>query len=79
PAKSKSIGQYQIPLDIREPYLQSLMNLWRGALEPDTAEPIAYRDEGTAMCDDIYQFLQFLQQEPIPLTADGGMYKRYQA
>jgi hypothetical protein len=78
PAKSKTAGQYQIPLDIREPYLQAWLHRLEAGQERPCAEPAAYRDEGTAICDDIFQFLQFLQQEPIPLTADGGMYKRYQ-
>lgn len=78
PAKSKLIGQYQIPFDIREPYLQAWLKSWNGDSEERLREPSAYRDEGSALCDDIYQFLQFLQREPIPLTADGGMYKRYQ-
>ncbi|MGQ7276796.1 hypothetical protein ACT91Q_02385 [Brevibacillus thermoruber] len=76
PAKSRTAGQYQIPLDMREPYLQAWLDKWRDTVT--AAEPTAYRDEGTALCDDIMQFLQFLQQEPVPLTADGAMYKRYQ-
>ncbi|MFY0543080.1 hypothetical protein [Brevibacillus sp. H7] len=78
PAKSKTVGQYQIPSDIREPYLQAWLDKWQRETSPFAQEPGAYRDEGTALCDDIMQFLQFLQQEPIPLTSDGGMYKRYQ-
>ncbi|WP_139489149.1 hypothetical protein [Brevibacillus dissolubilis] len=78
PAKGNLIGQYQIPADLREPYIQAWLTLWRGQQEPIPYEPLAYRDEGTAMCDDIMLFLQFLAKEPVPLTADGGMYKRYQ-
>lgn len=78
PAKNKTVGQYQIPLDIREPYLQAWLEKWRQENEMIVQEPDAYRDEGTALCDDIMQFLQFLQQEPVPLTAEGGMYKRHQ-
>lgn len=78
PAKMKTVGQYQIPLDIREPYLQAWLEKWREKHPLIVQEPGAYRDEGTALCDDIMQFLQFLQQEPVPLTAEGGMYKRHQ-
>lgn len=78
PAKSKTVGQYQIPLDIREPYLQAWLTKWRESNAFFHPGPQAYRDEGTALCDDIMQFLQFLQQEPVPLTAEGGMYKRHQ-
>ncbi|QRG69929.1 hypothetical protein [Brevibacillus choshinensis] len=78
PAKSKTVGQYQIPLDIREPYLHGWLEKWRTEYELHANGPDAYRDEGTALCDDIMQFLQFLQQEPVPLTAEGGMYKRHQ-
>jgi hypothetical protein len=77
PAKGRTAGQYQCPQDLREPYLQAWLKLCKGDGAAD-AEPAVYRDEGTAMCDDLYQFLRFLGQEPIPLTADGGMYKRYQ-
>jgi hypothetical protein len=79
PAKSKTVGLYQIPLDIREPYLQTWLEHWRGEVEERTFEPDVYRDEGTALCDDIVQFLQFLHREPVPLTAEGGMYKRFQS
>ncbi|MFD2371749.1 hypothetical protein ACFSO0_17640 [Brevibacillus sp. GCM10020057] len=78
PAKSKTVGMYQIPSDIREPYLQGWLERWRGEHRLVTPGPKAYRDEGTALCDDIMQFLQFLQQAPLPLTAEGGMYKRHQ-
>ncbi|MGZ0053233.1 hypothetical protein [Brevibacillus gelatini] len=78
PAQSKTIGQYQIPLDIREPYIQAWLDQWREQNELVVPGPEAYRDEGTALCDDIMQFLQFLQREPVPLTAEGGMYKRHQ-
>ena len=79
PAKGKTAGQYQIPQDLREPYLKAWLNGKRESGEQAVTEPAAYRDEGTAMCDDLYRFLRFLQAEPVPLTADGGMYKRYQA
>jgi hypothetical protein len=79
PAKGRTVGQYQIPHDLREPYLQAWLKMRKGTNEPSAMEPTAYRDEGTAMCDDLYQFLRFLEQEPVPLTADGGMYKRYQS
>jgi len=78
PVKSKTVGEYQVPLDIRERYLQAWLEQWQQNADSQGEEPDAYRDEGTALCDDIMQFLQFLQQEPVPLTADGGMYKRYQ-
>ncbi|QQE72740.1 hypothetical protein KDJ56_12260 [Brevibacillus composti] len=78
PAKTKAVGQYQVPHDIREPLLQAWLLRWQNEAEPFAAEPEAYRDEGTALVDDIMQFLQFLQREPVPLTADGSMYKRYQ-
>jgi hypothetical protein len=79
PANGKTVGQYRIPLDIREPYLQAWLEKWRGGTGEEPAAPDAYRDEGTALCDDIVQFLQFLQREPVPLTAEGGMYKRFQS
>lgn len=78
PAKGKTIGQFQIPTDLREPYLQGwLQKTGRDGALADPPE--AYRDEGTAMCDDLMIFLRFLGQEPVPLTADGGMYRRYQS
>ncbi len=77
PAKHKQVGQYQVPADIREPYIQMWLELWL-ADQTVADELPAYRDEGSAMSADIYQFLAFLSKEPVPLTADGGMYKRYQ-
>ncbi|USG63493.1 hypothetical protein NDK47_15035 [Brevibacillus ruminantium] len=78
PAKTRAVGQYQVPQDIREPLLSAWLRKWQAEAKPFLSEPEAYRDEGTALVDDIMQFLQFLQREPVPLTADGGMYKRYQ-
>ncbi len=79
PAKGKTVGQYQIPQDLREPYLKAWLNGKLDEAEWKGTQPAAYRDEGTAMSDDLYQFLRFLEREPVPLTADGGMYKRYQS
>ncbi|WP_019122432.1 hypothetical protein [Brevibacillus massiliensis] len=76
PAKGKTVGQFQVPRDIREPYLSAWLE--QQELRRLQEAPAVYRDEGTALCDDIYQFLRFLAQEPVPLTSDGGMYKRYQ-
>jgi len=79
PVKNKTVGEYQIPLDIREPYLQAWLEKWRQRYGPSIVQELAcYRDEGTALCEDILQFLQFLQREPVPLTTEGGMYKRHQ-
>lgn len=79
PVKNKTVGQYQIPQDIREPYLQAWLERWRQRYAQGADFDLeAYRDEGTALCDDIMQFLQFLQRQPVPLTAEGGMYKRHQ-
>ncbi len=79
PAKSSVGGQFQVPVDIREPYLKEWLGHWQAEAGEEETSPLAYRDEGTALCDDIWQFLQFLSKEPVPLTADGGMYKRYQS
>ncbi len=81
PAKGNAAGQFQVPVDIREPYVQAWLDNWRkqcGKGGVTSVSVLAYRDEGTAMCDDMYQFLRFMQKEPIPLTADGGMYRRFQ-
>lgn len=79
PAKGKTVGQYQIPQDLREPYLKAWLKGKMVAEENAGLAPSAYRDEGFAMCDDLYQLLRFLEREPVPLTAEGGMYKRYLA
>jgi len=77
PAKGKMQGQFQVPTDLREPYIQAWIQLWQEKNE-QKHHPVAFRDEGSALCDDVYRFLQFLQKEPVPLTADGAMYRRYQ-
>lgn len=78
PAKGTGAGQYQTPHDLREPYIYAWLESQTKDWQADMVEPLGYRDEGTALCDDMLQFLRFLEAEPIPLTADGGMYKRYQ-
>ncbi|UFJ42762.1 hypothetical protein LOK74_09815 [Brevibacillus humidisoli] len=78
PVKGAQSGEFQAPIDLREPYVRVWLESRRGDNTESLPEPKAYRDEGTAACDDIYLFLQFLEKAPIPLTTDGGMYKRYQ-
>lgn len=81
PAKGNVQGQFQVPVDLREPYVQAWLDIWKkqeNRVATDQRDILAYRDEGSAMCDDMYQLLRFLQSEPVPLTAEGGMYKRYQ-
>ncbi|MGO0061029.1 hypothetical protein ACTID9_13600 [Brevibacillus fluminis] len=78
PAKNKPIGQYQVPADIREPYIREWISRWKLTQPEEETEVPAYRDEGHALVDDCYRFLSFLGKEPVPLTGDGGMYKRYQ-
>lgn len=78
PAKNKPVGQYQVPLDIREPYIHQWISQWKQAQPEEEREVLAYRDEGHALVDDCYKFLSFLSSEPVPLTGDGSMYKRYQ-
>ncbi|MBO8162983.1 MAG: hypothetical protein H0Z34_04570 [Brevibacillus sp.] len=78
PLKGAYSEQFQVPVDLREPFLAAwLKNRCEGDTTA-TTQPAAYRDEGTAACDDLYLFLSFLQKEPVPLTAEGSMYKRYQ-
>lgn len=78
PAKNKPVGQYQVPVDIREPYIQNWVSQWKLAHGEETQEVLAYRDEGHALVEDIHKFLTFLTAAPVPLTSDGSMYKRYQ-
>lgn len=78
PQKGKAISQFNVPSDLREPYIQAGLNLWKAHCSLKDALS-AYRDEGTAIFDDILVFLQFISREPVPLTAEGGMYKRYQS
>ncbi|MGD8189225.1 hypothetical protein ACQCN2_04405 [Brevibacillus ginsengisoli] len=81
PAKGGATGQFQVPNDLREPYVQALLDSWKlksplGSRQAETV--LAYRDEGVAACDDLLQILRFIGNEPIPLTAEGGMYRRFQ-
>lgn len=81
PAKGSATGQFQVPNDLREPYVQALLNNWKQSRHQEsqlTETVLAYRDEGVAACDDLLQILRFMESEPIPLTAEGGMYRRYQ-
>ncbi|WP_126427266.1 hypothetical protein [Brevibacillus marinus] len=78
PAKGALHGQFQVPSDLREPYVRTWLELRRLSGAGGAPAVDSFRDEGTAACDDIHLFLAFLEKEPIPLTAEGGMYKRYQ-
>lgn len=79
PVKGTPGGQFQVPTDLRDPYVRTWLELKREAGIFDPVQDVeSFRDEGTAACDDLYLFLVFLEKEPIPLTTEGGMYKRYQ-
>lgn len=77
PAKGRLQGQFEIPVDIRELYVQTWIQHLPG-IKVQNEVPSAYRDEGTALLDDMLILLRFLQNEPVPLTQDGGMYRRFQ-
>ncbi|WP_232696362.1 hypothetical protein [Brevibacillus daliensis] len=76
PAKGRLQGQFIIPEDLRELYLQNWIK--HLTVYEQSTQPLAYRDEGMALLDDTLVFLRFLEKEAVPLTADGGMYRRYQ-
>lgn len=67
---------FHVPQDLKRRFSDVLTGQFKQSLKI-TDEPHVYRDEQLLIVDDIYLFLTFISQEQeIPLTVEGSMYKR---
>ncbi|WP_090821785.1 hypothetical protein [Paenibacillus sp. yr247] len=67
---------FHVPHDLKRRFSDVLTNQFKQSLRL-TNEPSVYRDEQLLIVDDIFHFLTFIsQQQELPLTAEGAMYKR---
>jgi hypothetical protein len=66
---------FQIPDDLKQRFSDALAKQFRKNLVA-IDEPGVYRDEQKLILDDILHFLQFVHQQPVPLTTENYMYKR---
>ncbi|MDQ0898345.1 hypothetical protein QFZ80_002173 [Paenibacillus sp. V4I7] len=67
---------FHVPQDLKRRFSDVLTGQFKQNLKT-TDEPHVYRDEQLLIVDDIYHFLTFISQEQeIPLTVEGSMYKR---
>lgn len=67
---------FHVPQDLKRRFSDVLSGQFKQSLKT-TSEPNVYRDEQLLIVDDIFHFLTFISQEQeIPLTAEGSMYKR---
>ncbi|MDQ0915643.1 hypothetical protein QFZ78_001903 [Paenibacillus sp. V4I5] len=67
---------FHVPQDLKRRFSDVLTGQFKQNLKT-TDEPHVYRDEQLLIVDDLYHFLTFISQEQeIPLTVEGSMYKR---
>lgn len=65
----------QIPEDLKQRFNKLIRKRLAQYIEK-TEEPEIYRDEQGLMLADVYQLLSQLKEQPLPLTAEGFVYKR---
>ncbi|NHN28706.1 hypothetical protein [Paenibacillus agricola] len=66
---------FQIPADLKARFSETLMKQFQQHVV-SVSEPNVYRDEQRLIIDDIRQFLQFVHEQEVLLTAENYMYKR---
>lgn len=66
---------FQFPQDLKQKFSQMLQKQFEQQLQYN-AEPAVYREEHLLILEDISLFMQFVDAEVIPLTADGVLHKR---
>jgi hypothetical protein len=67
---------FQVPQDLKKRFSDTLTKHFLNAVVTIEA-PAIYRDEQMLIRDDIQNFLKYIQNDEIMLTAEGFMYKRY--
>lgn len=66
---------FHIPNDVKSKLCEALTRKFSAVLRK-VEDPPAYRDEQQLIADDILFFLRYVDQEEVPLTTDGAIYKR---
>lgn len=67
---------FHVPEDLKKRFNDVLTSQFKAKLQ-QAGEPGVYRDEQMLIVDDIYHFLTYIaQQQDVPLTTEGTMYKR---
>ncbi|WP_166239410.1 hypothetical protein [Paenibacillus turpanensis] len=69
---------FQLPEDLKQRFEGTLARHFEQKIHLLDGEPGAYRDEQGLLAEDIYQFLHYLYQQEVDVTAEGTMYKRSQ-
>lgn len=70
-------SSFNVASDLIEKWQQVLVNIWIEQI-PAAPEIRQYRDDGYALARDTQYFLSFLDEQPLPLTSDGAIYRRFQ-
>lgn len=68
---------FQVPVDLKNRFRSVLEQRFQTELQY-TPEPSVYRDEQMLLLEDCSHFLRYVDQNDIPLNAEGAMYKRNQ-
>ncbi|CAM4218985.1 hypothetical protein [Paenibacillus tarimensis] len=66
---------FHVPSDLKQRFKEALARRYRRAIK-ECGEPPVYRDEQLLLADDILHLLRYVEQQEIPLTVEGAMYKR---
>jgi hypothetical protein len=80
PASSKYQVQLEIPVDFQPFLKKQWIQYWSNKyqIEPNKVRGKQVREEGYSLLYDLYTFLSFVKEHPLPLTLDGVIHKRYQ-
>ncbi|MDQ1909398.1 hypothetical protein RAC89_02640 [Paenibacillus sp. GD4] len=66
---------FEVPADLKKRFVSALAKQFQQRLI-ETEEPAVYRDEQQLIVEDIGNFLRFLRNQEVMLTAENVMYKR---
>ncbi|WP_128894425.1 hypothetical protein [Longirhabdus pacifica] len=67
--------EFQVPTDLKQKIFAVMYKQFKSHMQY-VKPPQIYRDESSLITDDIFKFLTFVQEEEIPITPEGFMYKR---
>ncbi len=70
-------SSFNVASDLIDKWKQVLTDSLAGEV-PAAPEIRQYRDDGYALARDTQYFLSFLNRQPLPLTSEGAIYRRYQ-
>ncbi|MDF2924404.1 MAG: hypothetical protein K0R57_3318 [Paenibacillaceae bacterium] len=67
---------FQVPDDLKKRFSETLGRIFARKLIYTQAAPRVYRDEQSMLSDDLLCFLRKLDQQELPINAEGFLYKR---